>query len=196
MLGLAVLSYLTQRPMHAYELYRQLKENDAAKTFKLSYGALYSVVKQLLDAGFISPAGTGRTGKLPEHTMYELTDAGSVETRAWLRDLIENPPAEFPSLAAALSLVAILPVEDAVSSLRARQARNTTDAAALSEQADATIASGVHPIFLVEDRYRVAILGAESEFIDGLIEKITSAEWAALWNQQSGDPQGQERTAP
>jgi DNA-binding PadR family transcriptional regulator len=47
LLGLAVLSYLTERPMHAYELNRTLKDRDAARTFKLSYGALYGVVRQL-----------------------------------------------------------------------------------------------------------------------------------------------------
>lgn len=51
LLGLPVLSYLPQGPMHAYELQRQLKENDAARTFKLSHGALYSVVGQLERAG-------------------------------------------------------------------------------------------------------------------------------------------------
>jgi len=44
LLGLAVLSYLTERPMHAYELNRTLKDRDAARTFKLSYGALYAGV--------------------------------------------------------------------------------------------------------------------------------------------------------
>ncbi|MHA6667883.1 PadR family transcriptional regulator [Homoserinimonas sp. A447] len=194
-LGLAVLSYLTQRPMHAYELYRQLKDNDAAKAFKLSYGALYGVVKQLLNAEFIVPAGTGRTGNLPEHTMYELTDAGRVETRTWLRDLIENPPAEYPSLAAALSLVAILEVDDAVTSLRRRQAGNKAEAAALAEQIAATVAGGVHPIFLVEDEYRIALLKAESEFIGSLIQKIASPEWASSGEVPLIDPDIQERNA-
>jgi DNA-binding PadR family transcriptional regulator len=36
LLGLAVLSYLTEQPMHAYELNRTLKDRDAARTFKLS----------------------------------------------------------------------------------------------------------------------------------------------------------------
>lgn len=187
-LGLAVLAYLTQRPMHAYELYRQLKDNDAATTFKLSYGALYGVVKQLLEAELIAPAGIGRTGKLPEHTMYELTEAGRVETRAWLRDLIESPPAEYPSLAAALSLVAILSVDEAVESLRARQQKNDTEATTIAEQAAATIAGGVHPLFLVEDDYRVALLRAESEFIDTLIEKVTSDSWASFLNDRPDAP--------
>lgn len=195
-LGLAVLSYLTQRPMHAYELHRQLKDNDAAKTFKLSYGALYSVVKQLLEAEFIAPAGTGRTGNLPEHTMYELTDAGRAETRSWLRDLIESPPAEYPSLAAALSLLAILPLDEAVESLRARQGRNRAEAMTLAEQAASTIAGGVHPVFLVEDDYRIAILEAECTFIDGLIEKITSTDWAPLWRGQPDTLHNPERTEP
>ena len=84
LLGLAVLSYLTERPMHPYELNRLLKDRDAARAFKLSYGALYGVVGQLAEAGLIRAVGTGQRGRLPRHTVYELTDAGRAEMRAWL----------------------------------------------------------------------------------------------------------------
>ena len=65
LLGLAVLSYLTERPMHAYELNRTLKDRDAARTFKLSYGALYGVVRQLAEAGLIRASGTGQGAGCP-----------------------------------------------------------------------------------------------------------------------------------
>ena len=196
LLGLAVLAYLPQRPMHAYEVYRQLQDNDAARTFRLSSGALYGVVRQLAAARLITPAGTGRTGNLPRHTVYELTEAGRAETRSWLRDLIASPPAEHPSLAAALSLVAILPVDEAAESLRARIRHNNAQAAALSEQAAATIAGGVHPIFLVEDDYRIAMLRTESEFIETLVQRITGASWAPFWSTRADAPSGTSGKEP
>src|SRR5258708_39341057 len=82
LLGLAVLSYLTERPMHAYELNRLLKDRDAAQTFRLSYGALYGVVRQLAEAGLIQASGTGRRGRPPPPTGYELTDTGPAQKRA------------------------------------------------------------------------------------------------------------------
>ena len=120
LLGLAVLSYLTERPMHAYELNRTLKDRDAARTFKLSYGALYGVVRQLAEAGLIRAAGTGQRGRLPRHTVYQLTDAGRAEMRAWLTELLSQPQYEYPAFAAALSLVAVLPPDEVTGLLRTR----------------------------------------------------------------------------
>src|SRR4051794_16119799 len=113
-LGLAVLTYLTQRPMHAYELHKMLQERDAAKTFQLSYGAVYSVVRQLARSEWIRAARVGRTGRLPKHTVYEITDLGVGEMRAWLRDLLERPAYEHQPFVAALSLMAVLPPAEVV----------------------------------------------------------------------------------
>lgn len=190
LLGLAVLSYLTQQPMHAYEIQRQLKNNDAATTFKLSYGALYSVVRQLLDAGFIAPAGTGQRGNLPRHTVYELTESGRAETRDWLRELLAEPRHEYPAFAAALSLVVVLPPTEVTELLRERLTRIEAHSSAIRTTADETVAGGVHPIFLVEDEYRCALLDAEAAFIRGLLARIAdpAAGWAAFWQAHQQDP--------
>ncbi|NYH93271.1 helix-turn-helix transcriptional regulator [Actinopolymorpha rutila] len=185
LLALAVLSYLTQRPMHAYELNRMLKDHDAARTFKLSYGALYGVVRQMDAAGFIRAAGTGQSGKLPKHTMYELTDLGRAEMRDWLQELISEPRHEYPAFAAALSLVAVLPPDTVVSLLRDRVGSLAAETAAIRDQLDAAVAKGVSALFLVEDDYRIALLEAESAFIKTFIVRIEDPEaglfepWAA-----------------
>lgn len=183
LLGLAVLSYLTQRPMHTYELNRLLKDRDAARTFKLSYGALYGVVRQLAAAGMIQAAGTGQTGNLPKHTVYELTDDGRAEMREWLKELISEPRHEYPAFAAALSLVVVLPPAEVLEMLRTRLRRVRADIAAVRDQRDATLTQGHHPVFLVEDDYRITLLDAESSFIEELIHKIEDPEdgWAGPW---------------
>lgn len=185
LLGLAVLSYLTQRPMHAYELQRQFKENDAATTFKLSYGALYSVVRQLLREGFIAVAGSGRTGNQPEHTIYELTEAGEREKRSWLRELLATPRHEYPAFAAALSLVIVLPPAEVTELLRTRLSRVEQNAADIDRRKDDVVQAGVHPVFLVEDDYRVALLHAEARFIRVLLERINNPDtgWISTWDR-------------
>jgi DNA-binding PadR family transcriptional regulator len=180
LLGLAVLSYLTERPMHAYELNRLLKDRDAAQTFKLSYGALYSVVRQLARDGLIRASGTGQRGKLPQHTLYELTDAGRAEIRAWLAELLSEPRHEYPAFAAALSLVVVLSPEEVADLLRARLARVASATDEIRGQRDATVAAGVHPVFLIEDDYRIALLQAEAAFITSFVDKIEGG-WAAPW---------------
>ncbi|MEV0408226.1 PadR family transcriptional regulator [Actinoallomurus sp. NPDC050550] len=183
LLGLAVLSYLTERPMHAYELNRLLKDRDAARTFKLSYGALYGVVRQLTAAGMIQAAGTGQTGNLPRHTVYELTDDGRTEMREWLKELISEPRYEYPAFAAALSLAVVLSPAEVLEMLRARSRRVRADIAAVRDQRDATLAEGHHPVFLIEDDYRISLLEAECSFIEELMHKIEDPEdgWAGPW---------------
>ena len=183
LLGLAVLSYLTERPMHAYELNRLLKDRDATRTFKLSYGALYGVVRQLAGAGLIQASGTGQRGRLPQHTVYELTDAGRAEMRTWLAELLSQPRHEYPAFAAALSLVVVLPPDKVTGLLRTRLARIVSATTEIRAQRDAAVASGVHPVFLIEDDYRIALLEAETAFITTFIGKIEDPwdGWSGPW---------------
>src|SRR6185437_9399825 len=89
LLALAVLSYLSQAPMHPYELGRTLREHGDHRSIKFNHGSLYMVVQQLARAGFIEGQETTRAGNRPERTVYALTDAGRQELRDWLRELVE-----------------------------------------------------------------------------------------------------------
>ena len=51
LLALAVMSYLSQQPMHPYELGRTLSEHGDARSIKFNHGSLYMVVGQLAKAG-------------------------------------------------------------------------------------------------------------------------------------------------
>lgn len=192
LLALAVLTYLTQRPMHPYELQRNLRENDAASTFKLSYGALYAVVRQLAKAGFIVEHETVREGNLPERTVYRITDAGRAEMYDWLREILGRPRHEYPAFAAALSLIVVLEPGEVVELLTERLACLDEEHAGVRRLIDDTVAGGVHPLFLVEDEYRLALLEAESGFIRGFIESVTrpGTGWAGAWAAYHDDPHG------
>ena len=107
LLALAVLSYLTQRPMHPYELSRTLRDNNDVRSIKFNHGSLYMVVGQLARAGFIAEQETSRERQRPERTLYALTDAGRHELHDWLRELVEQRQHEYPHFVATLSLIAI-----------------------------------------------------------------------------------------
>ena len=185
LLGLAVLSYLTRGPMHPYELGRMLREHGDARSIKFNHGSLYMVVGQLERAGFVAAQETTRSGQRPERTVYALTDAGRDEFRDWLRELVEQPRHEYPNFVAALSLIAALPPDEAVELLRRRLQRLAGERAGIRELVDSTIESGVHPLFLVEEDYRLALLDAETAFVEQLVERITDprAGWAPQWAQ-------------
>jgi DNA-binding PadR family transcriptional regulator len=190
-LGLAVLAYLTRGPLHPYELGRTLRENGDARSIKFNHGSLYMVVGQLAKAGFITEHETTREGQRPERTAYALTDSGRQEMRDWLRDLIEDPQQEYPQFVAALSLIAALPPDDVVALLGRRQSRLTAQRAEIRELIDTTVATGVHPLFLVEEEYRLALVDAELAFVEGFVERITEPQtgWAALWAQFHEQPE-------
>lgn len=187
LLGLAVLAYLTQRPMHAYELHRQLLDYDAASTFKFSYGALYSVVRQLDRAELIQPVGTDRQGNLPERTSYEITAAGQQELGSWLQELVSEPRHEYPAFAAALSLLVVLPPEEATRALRDRLAVLAEQRAATAKTVADTTDTGVHPLFLVEEDYRLALLDAETAFVQRLLGQIADEQWTAEWREHHNE---------
>src|SRR6266508_4157580 len=126
LLALAVLSYLTQQPMHPYQLGRALRDHGDARSIKFNHGSLYMVVRQLAKAGFIVEQETTRDGGRPE-----------------TRGLVAS-----------------------------------------------TLATGVHPLFLVEEDYRLALLDADSAFVERFIEQITHPEtgWGRLWAEFHGEP--------
>jgi DNA-binding PadR family transcriptional regulator len=185
LLALAVLSYLTQRPMHPYELGRTLREHGDARSIKFNQGSLYMVIGQLTRAGFIVAQETTRAGQRPERTVYALTDAGRQELRDWLRELVEVPQHEYPQFVAALSLIATLPPAEVVELLTRRLGRLVSQRAEIRGLIDSTLAQGVHPLFLVEEDYRIAMLDAESAFVERFIEQITHPEtgWARPWGE-------------
>jgi DNA-binding PadR family transcriptional regulator len=190
LLALAVLSYLTQRPMHPYELSRTLRENDDVRSIKFNHGSLYMVVGQLARAGFIAELETSREGQRPERTVYTLTDAGRRELHDWLSELVEQPQHEYPHFVAALSLIAALPPGEVLTLLRHRLDRLAAQRAEIRGHVDSLVSGGLHPLFLVEEEYRLALLDADSAFTEQFIGQITHPEtgWGQLWAQFHGKP--------
>jgi DNA-binding PadR family transcriptional regulator len=190
LLALAVLSYLTQKPMHPYELGRTLREHGDARSIKFNHGSLYMVVHQLEKAGYVVEQETTRAGGRPERTVYAITDAGRKEQQDWLRELVEMPQHEYPQFVAALAFIAALPPEDAVELLGRRLRRLATQRTEIRGLVDTTLAAGVHPLFLVEEDLRLALLDTESEFVERLIEQITHPDtgWGQQWAEFHGLP--------
>ena len=190
LLALAVMSYLSQQPMHPYELGRTLREHGDARSIKFNHGSLYMVVGQLARAGYITELETSRAGQRPERTVYALTDAGRAEFRDWLRDLVAEPHYEYPHFVAALSLIAALPPSDVLPLLRRRLDLLAEARAEIRSLVDATLAQGVPELFLIEEEYRLALLVAETSFVEQFIGKITDPEtgWGPAWAQFHHEP--------
>lgn len=185
LLGLAVLSYLTQGPMHPYELSRTLRAHGDDRSVKFTHGSVYMVVEQLERAAFVVQHGTSREGHRPERTQYVLTDAGRRELADWMRELVGEPRHEYPGFVTALSFIGALPPAEVVALLHRRLEGLAVLRAEAQAVTDGALAAGLHPLFLIEEEYRIAQLDADAAFTRGFLHRIEGPEgWATAWQAQ------------
>jgi DNA-binding PadR family transcriptional regulator len=178
-LALAVLALLFERSMHPYEMGVILKQRHKEESIKLRYGSLYTVIEQLLRRAFIVARETGREGRRPERTVYEITPAGRDELRAWMADLIAEPIKEYPQFEAALCLLPVLPPDEALALLQQRLAAIGQNVTALTQHVESIGDQNFPPLFLVETEYRLALMRAEQHFVAELIRRIQGG-WGPL----------------
>jgi DNA-binding PadR family transcriptional regulator len=196
-LALAVLALLFERPMHPYEMAATLKERHKEESIKLRYGSLYTVIDALLARGFIVAKEVSREGRRPERTVYALTGAGLDGLRDWMRDLLRHPAKEFTQFEAGLSLLPVLPPDEAVKLLRDRAlhlsgnvwkmegqlaelAQQDLGAMTAQDMPAPLAAQKFPPLFIVESEFRLAMVKAELEFVNELVRRITQDGWGPV----------------
>jgi len=200
-LALAVLALLFERPMHPYEMAATLKQRHKAESIKIRYGSLYTVIQLLVKRGFIAAKETSREGRRPERTVFALTPSGYDELRAWMQDLLRDPVNEFPQFAAGLSLLPVLPPDEAIALLRHRALRLSAEAtrieahlAELTQQEvpvppeelpPQLVGKKFPPLFVVEADFALALVKAELAFVNELVRRITEEGWGplGLWRE-------------
>ncbi len=171
-LALAVLICLSERPMHPYEVATTLRQRNKHESVRLNYGSLYSVVESLERRGLITPQETARAGRLPERTVYDLTEAGRVEIHDWLTDLIATPVNDYPAFEAALSFLPALPPAAVVDLLRERSLRLEFEITQDRASRELTQKQGLPRLFEIEGEFRIALREAELDFVRRLVSDI------------------------
>jgi DNA-binding PadR family transcriptional regulator len=195
-LALAVLALLFERPMHPYEMAATLKQRHKGESIKIRYGSLYTVIELLAKRGFIAARETSREGKRPERTVFDLTPSGYDELRAWMQDLLRDPAKEYPQFAAALSLMPVLPPQEAAALLRGRASRLSAEITQAETHLSALLQQEVPvppedlppqlqgekfpPLFVVESEFALALMKAELAFVNELVRRITEEGWGPL----------------
>jgi DNA-binding PadR family transcriptional regulator len=184
-LALAVLSCLSERPMHPYEISTTLRTRGKEQSIKLNYGSLYAVVESLQRHGLVQARETSRDGRRPERTVYEITPPGLEEFEDWLAELLSTPVRDFTSLEAGLSLMAGLPPDEVARLLAERADRLRTEIGTLDASHAVSAEHGLPEIFLVESLYRRSMLEAELSFVTQLVNDIKSGalRGTRVWRQ-------------
>jgi DNA-binding PadR family transcriptional regulator len=211
-----VLALLFERPMHPYEMAATLKDRRKHESIKLRYGSLYTVIDALVARSLIVARETEREGRRPERTVYALSEAGLDELRAWMRDLLRAPAKEYPQFETALSLMPVLPPDEAVSLLRARALelsgtiwKMEAQLAELAQQDFAAMAGEAQlpaalagqkfpPLFSVESEYHLAMVRAELDFVNDLVRRIVDDGWGPvdMWRSIQSGLARQHETPP
>ncbi|SNS57228.1 PadR family transcriptional regulator [Actinomadura mexicana] len=170
LLGLAVLSTVTAKPMHPYEMASLMRARGKDRDMDIKWGSLYTVVGNLEKHGFLAVEGSAREGARPERTVYGITDAGRDELADWVRELIGVPERERPRFEAGLSVLGALGPDEVAALLRGRldamEREIAADLAALEGEKE------VPRLFLLEAEYDIAMRRAEAAWVRGLLAEI------------------------
>jgi DNA-binding PadR family transcriptional regulator len=192
-LALAVLISLYERPMHPYEIATTLRQRHKHESVRLNYGSLYAVVESLERRGLIVPQGVERSGRLPERTVYDLSEAGRIEMHDWLTDLISTPVKDYPEFEAALSFLPALPPNDVAALLAERAQLLEIELAQMGSARELVEKQRLPRLFWVEAEFRRVLREAELAYVRKLTAEIASGslegiEWWREVHERSGDP--------
>lgn len=177
--------------MHAYEIATVLRERNKQASVRLNYGSLYSVMSSLERRALIEPTQTSRNGRLPERTVYSLTDAGAVEMRHWLSDLLAIPTRDYTAFEAGLSFLPALPPERVRELLSIRADQLERDSATREGSRGLLGSTEVPRLFWIEEEYRDALRTAELTYIRRLLNDIDTDNLEGIdwWQQIHGQPE-------
>jgi len=179
-LALAVMICLYERPMHPYEVAATLRQRHKEESVRLNYGSLYAVVASLEKRGLITPQETVREGRLPERTVYSLTNSGRIETHDWLTELVSTPEKEYPAFEAALSFLPALPPDDVVALLGERARYLEVELAQAGASRELFEKARLPRLFWVEDEFRTVLREAELDFVRRLLSEIEAGSLDGL----------------
>lgn len=179
-LALAVLMCLAERAMHPYEIASTLRRRHKDESVRLNYGSLYSVVCSLARRELIAADGTKREGRLPERTVYRLTDAGRLEAQEWLAELLSVPVKDYPAFEAALSFLPGASPDEAVALLHERADRLETALAHGRVVRERLEQRGLPRLLWVEVEFEDALRAAELAFVRRLLDDISSGSLGGM----------------
>jgi DNA-binding PadR family transcriptional regulator len=144
------------------------------------------VVEQLAKAGFVTEQGTVRDTARPERTVYALTTEGRTELYDWMRELLAEPQQEYPQFGVALSFLSVVSPTEAVDLLTRRLTTLNQEIKDTGTTLRTAESGALAWVFLIEDKYRLAVLEAESGFVTELIESLQDPDYVAQWQMQFG----------
>ncbi|MFI6508847.1 PadR family transcriptional regulator [Streptosporangium sp. NPDC050855] len=171
-LAMALLSLVSEAPMHAYRMQQLIKERHKDDVVNVAQrNSVYQTIDRLLRDGLIAVRETLREENRPERTVYEPTETGLETLRAWMRTMLSTPAREFPEFPAALAFLPVLPPDE----VRAALDERLEALAAQLARLEGDLVEGaafLSRVFLVESEYQRAVLRAELDYVRELADDL------------------------
>lgn len=172
-LAMIVLTLLEEAPMHAYRMQQliRMREKDAVVNVS-SRNSIHQVLARLERDGLIAPVPDDVSRA---RMVYRNTEAGREVLLSWLADTLARPRNEYPSFAAALSCLPLIPPTRLLELLGERL--QALDSMLVTVQPERVRQEyKLERVFVIEDEYRRAMLTAEREWIAALMRDINAGE--------------------
>ena len=171
-LAMAVLSMLSEEPMHPYRMQQLIKERHKDDVVNVTQrNSIYQTIDRLLRDDLIVVESMARAANRPERTTYRITDAGRAILREWLDGMLSTPAREYPEFPAALSFLPNLSTSEAIEALTTRVSRLEERLAALDEGLTQG-STFLLRIFLVESEYQRKVVAAELDYVRALVDDL------------------------
>jgi DNA-binding PadR family transcriptional regulator len=188
-LALAVLSMLTEEPMHAYRMQQLIKERHKDNVVNVSQrNSVYQTVQRLVRDRLAEVDSTQRTDNRPERTTYRITDLGRATLHEWLSAMLSTPSREYPEFPAALSFLPNLSPADAIRALNTRVGHLEQRLSELDAEI-AQVTALLPALFAVESQYQRTVAVAELAYIRGLVDELHTGR--ITWPFTDGRPSWQ-----
>ena len=171
-LAVAVLSMLTEEPMHPYRMQQLIKERNKGDIVNVTQrNSVYQTIDRLLRAELVEVESTAREANRPERTTYQITDAGRTTLREWLDAMLRTPAREYPEFPAALSFLPSLSPAEAVDALTARISHLEQQLRALGDEIEQG-STFLARLFLIETEYQQQVLATELDYVKALVDDL------------------------
>jgi DNA-binding PadR family transcriptional regulator len=181
-----VLWHLFREPMHVYAIQKQFEATGKDRVVNIkSRASLYQTLERLQRHGLVEVVETVRVEGYPDRVVYRATEAGRAVAREWLRQMLHSTDSDYPEFLAALSILFGLPPDEARAELELRVQRLSAELAE-AQAALTSVPPELPRLFLLEEEYRIAMLGAEVSFLSGVIEDLAAGRltWSEDWLRQ------------
>jgi DNA-binding PadR family transcriptional regulator len=181
---MVVLACLVEEPMHAYRMHELIKERGKDTVVNVAQrNSVYQTLARLLRSGLIRVQKTSRHEGRPERVVYQITDEGAETLQRWLKAMISVPAEEFAELPAALAFLMVLSPEEALRQLETRVVALEQRLAEAEAVTRGVVEGGLPRLFIIEDEYKQAMMGAELAWLRALIADLRSKEitWSLEW---------------